>query len=818
MTSLTNHASTANRRLLIMYGSQTGVAESIAKSLHEKIVLNNTSQNNSNIEAVIVECNKYKRTGLKNGLFDEKRVIIVCSTTGNADAPDNCDRFWRYIKRRSHPSDLLKGLEYCVLGLGDTNYDKFCYMGEMIDKRMSELGAHRFYHLGKADDAVGLETVVEPWIDGLLQIVNTQEDDNNNINNNNNGSSNDNSINKNNIIDTTVNVDMGTPMNNIDNNNITNGDDINFCPLQPKDSSLKTLVENVDRTTSAMPRVPSCDFNVVYSDLICAEKNKSGLDNSAPNSPINNSDTGRKWALSNPCKAKIVGARYLTKGGSKAERRVIHLDIQLPLQMQGSSVRRDSFNNAVPALKYAPGDAVGIICPNNTKLINWLLKRLGLYKFADKYFELQRIGAIGASKRAMRQATKAMSIPMHHRTPRLALTHHVDFSGPIRRSTIKKFACFCSDNKERLQMEKLGGPEGREEYTLLIEQQKAGFAEVLAMFPSCKPSIDSILNILPSLMPRYYSVASSPLDDPAIMSIAFTVLEYEIRIPKATSGEWTHGGEYEDHDIFVSKRKGLCTTWLEEICGPFLSQQNEKNDNNVASLTHPELSIFVREAKEFILPASTKWPLIFVGPGTGVAPFVGFLLHRAALKQKNEAEKDDVCSGYWRMGFEIEDEIEEDVGLDIATGLDIGIDDEEYGPIHLFFGNRNKDQDFLYEEELKRLKTDGVLSSLHTAFSRDQEKKIYVQDRMKENGGKIAKIILQDNGYFYVCGDGAKMAYDVDRALIDIIVTHGNKYFRNQQEEVMNVYDNDGNLTAEMAKYILKDMKERQRYVKDVWS
>ena len=67
-------------------------------------------------------------------------------------------------------------------------------------------------------------------------------------------------------------------------------------------------------------------------------------------------------------------------------------------------------------------------------------------------------------------------------------------------------------------------------------------------------------------------------------------------------------------------------------------------------------------------------------------------------------------------------------------------------------------------------------------------------------------------------GDGAKMAYDVDRALIDIIVTHGNKYFRNQQEEVMNVYDNDGNLTAEMAKYILKDMKERQRYVKDVWS
>ena len=100
----------------------------------EKIVLANTS---GSLETVIVECNRYKRTGLKNGIFDEKRSSFVCSTTGNADAPDNCERFWRYIKRRSHPADLFKGLEYCVLGLGDTNYDKFCYMGEMIDKRLS---------------------------------------------------------------------------------------------------------------------------------------------------------------------------------------------------------------------------------------------------------------------------------------------------------------------------------------------------------------------------------------------------------------------------------------------------------------------------------------------------------------------------------------------------------------------------------------------------------------------------------------------------------------------------------------------------------
>ena len=156
------------------------------------------------------------------------------------------------------------------------------------------------------------------------------------------------------------------------------------------------------------------------------------------------------------------------------------------------------------------------------------------------------------------------------------------------------------------------------------------------MFSSCKPTLESILNILPSLMPRYYSVASSPLDDPMLMSIAFTVLEYDLAIPRYSGDEVTHSNWLENEgDMIISKRKGLCTTWLEEICSPFLSQ----DINNVVKVVEPEIYIFVREAKEFVLPANTKWPLIFVGPGTGVAPFVGFLLQRAALKQKNAEEK-----------------------------------------------------------------------------------------------------------------------------------------------------------------------------------
>ena len=95
----------------------------------------------------------------------------MVSTTGNADAPENCEKFWRFIKRRAQPKDLFQKLNFGVLGLGDTNYDKFCHMGKSIDKRLHELGGTRLCPLGCADEAVGLESVVEPWIEQLYPIL-----------------------------------------------------------------------------------------------------------------------------------------------------------------------------------------------------------------------------------------------------------------------------------------------------------------------------------------------------------------------------------------------------------------------------------------------------------------------------------------------------------------------------------------------------------------------------------------------------------------------------------------------------------------------
>jgi sulfite reductase alpha subunit-like flavoprotein len=120
--------------------------------------------------------------------------------------------------------------------------------------------------------------------------------------------------------------------------------------------------------------------------------------------------------------------------------------------------------------------------------------------------------------------------------------------------------------------------------------------------------------------------------------------------------------------------------------------------------------------------------MIMVGPGTGVAPFLGFLDDRRARGHQ--------------------------------------------GRNWLFFGEQRRETDFYYREELDALQRDGTLTRLDVAFSRDQRHKVYVQDRMREHGAQLWAW-LEDGAHFYVCGDATRMAKDVDKALRDIVATHG---------------------------------------------
>jgi sulfite reductase (NADPH) flavoprotein alpha-component len=182
-------------------------------------------------------------------------------------------------------------------------------------------------------------------------------------------------------------------------------------------------------------------------------------------------------------------------------------------------------------------------------------------------------------------------------------------------------------------------------------------------------------------------------------------------------------------------RKGVASTFLAERVGD-------------------SVPIFIHVAKGFRLPEDGDTPIIMVGPGTGVAPFRAYLQDRKATGAK--------------------------------------------GKNWLFFGEQRRKSDFLYEEEFAALQADGILNRFDIAFSRDQEHKIYVQDRMKENAAEIWKWIDQEGAHFFVCGDAARMAKDVDATLLKIVETEGGK-------------------TPDEAAAYLEELKKTKRYKRDVY-
>ncbi len=165
------------------------------------------------------------------------------------------------------------------------------------------------------------------------------------------------------------------------------------------------------------------------------------------------------------------------------------------------------------------------------------------------------------------------------------------------------------------------------------------------------------------------------------------------------------------------------------------------------------MPIFLHENHAFRLPEDTTAPVIMIGPGTGIAPFRAFLEERQATGQKGDN---------W-----------------------------------LFFGEQRSVSDYLYKEQFLGMHADGLLTNLHTAFSRDQGKKVYVQDRMQENATELYAW-LERGAYFYVCGDASRMAKDVELALLDVIAK-----------------GSDG--TLEHAAEYLAEMKKAKRYQRDVY-
>ncbi len=166
-----------------------------------------------------------------------------------------------------------------------------------------------------------------------------------------------------------------------------------------------------------------------------------------------------------------------------------------------------------------------------------------------------------------------------------------------------------------------------------------------------------------------------------------------------------------------------------------------------------EVRIFIEHNDNFRLPANPQTPVIMIGPGTGIAPFRAFMQQRA------------------------------------AEGAE--------GKNWLFFGNPHFTEDFLYQVEWQSYVKEGVLSRIDLAWSRDQQQKVYVQDKLREQGAEVWRWI-NDGAHIYVCGDANRMAKDVEQALLEVIAEYGA-------------------MDAEAADEFLSELRVERRYQRDVY-
>ncbi len=225
---------------------------------------------------------------------------------------------------------------------------------------------------------------------------------------------------------------------------------------------------------------------------------------------------------------------------------------------------------------------------------------------------------------------------------------------------------------------------------------------------------DEWLSVLKRLQPRLYSISSSPKVDPGEVQLTVSAVRYN------------HEGK---------NRSGVCSTFLADHCD------------------EADVPIFVQKSAHFRPPQAADAPMIMVGPGTGIAPFRGFLHERRELGHT--------------------------------------------GKNWMFFGEQHEATDFYYREEMEAMHRDGFLTHLDAAFSRDQRQKIYVQDRIREHGAKLWGW-MQEGASLYVCGDASRMAKDVDETVREVVRTHGR-------------------LDEEDTELYMKQLATDKRYVRDVY-
>ena len=701
------------KELLVLYGSQTGNSMEIAKNIAAEAPSHGVGASVKSLEEV----------KLASLVGSGAVVLVVISSTGDGDAPDNAARFVTQLKKKANAADMLAGIKFSVLGMGDQNYSAFMAVPRTVNRRFLECGAEVFYPRGEVDEVEGIEQQVDEWLSKFWDAAKKAL-----------------------IVDT-------TSPNTTAEDACVDTKSVAGHGHEPPPPAAAAAVAAAAAAPAAsvgppeevmrkwgVPPLPTCDMNLVLSD----DHVPKGGDNEETDTKDEvDEDTGA-YDASRPFLSRIVDARVMTSLTS--DRRVIHLDVST----EGSGI------------VYAPGDSIGVLPENDPELISAFLERIDASGNRDSTInvyekENDKVAAEGEQPEAL--AKKRLFV--HIKCPcslHDAFLKYIDITSAPRKSLLRMLAEHSHDATERSDLLYLSSREGRAKYKSEILEAELSVFELLQRFPSCKPPLSVLIALLPPLMPRMYSVCSSQHENPRSVQVAFSVVNVRMADGRV--------------------HRGVATNWLDGLCRPIMDSDGVASRSPDAS-TVAVVPIFPRGGGSFRLPDDDSLPIIMIGPGTGVAPFRGFLQERRCRHASGSS---------W-----------------------------------LFFGCRAKDEDYIYKTDFEAFVEDGTLSRLDVAFSREGASKVYVQHKMRQEADAVRDWIVRRGASVFVCGDGAHMAKDVHAALIEILSTaapdaaaddngHEVKEEKTQNREAAHA------MSAEDATAFLKQMQAEKRYVRDIWS
>ncbi|KAL8632557.1 hypothetical protein Q9189_001709 [Teloschistes chrysophthalmus] len=388
---------------------------------------------------------------------------------------------------------------------------------------------------------------------------------------------------------------------------------------------------------------------------------------------------------------------------------------------------------------YDPGDVLTIYPLNSNEDVTNILTSMDWKDIAEQTLRFEATDRTQISD--LDRSSPLTTAQQHHGrlTLRKLLTHHLDIRAIPRRSFFSTIAHFTDDPSQKERLLEFADPKYIDELYDYTTRPRRSVLEVLQEFDTVKIPWQWAAHVLPELRGRQFSIASGgPKKQISAQGTSFELLVAIIKYKT----------------VIRRLREGVCTRYIAGLP------------------TGTDMTVAVQRGGLHIHASEAQRPVIMIGPGTGIAPMRSLIWERYQWHQLH-------------------------LGTSHKGGHDPATDSGAIGETVLFYGCRNKEADFFYNEEWETLKAQMPLR-IFTAFSRDQAAKIYVQDILRQESELVSDLLLSKRGLVYVCGSSGKMPQAVRTALTD-------------------VFERCGDMSHAEAEQYLQNMEKEGRYKQETW-